>query len=90
MGTGTTSPAEAGKSAEERCEAPSSSQHYAHPLYTTQNNTHTHTTYVYRPFAQDYPGKPVQKGKTHLDCTEERQRVASAGPYASLHLAPDR
>jgi len=47
MGTGTTSPAEAGKSAEERCEAPSSSQHYAHPLYTTQNNTHTHTQHTF-------------------------------------------
>jgi len=41
---------------------------------------------------------PYQKGKTNLDFTEatdsegNRQRVAvaSAGPYASLHLAPDR
>jgi len=33
-----------------------------------------------------------QKGKTNLDFTEARQwaAVASAGPYASLHLAPDR
>jgi len=33
-----------------------------------------------------------QKGKTNLDFTEGRQwvAVASAGPYASLHLAPDR
>ena len=33
-----------------------------------------------------------QKGKTNLDFTEARERVAvaSAGPYASLHLAPDR
>jgi len=33
-----------------------------------------------------------QKGKTNLDFIEARDRVAvaSAGPYASLHLAPDR
>jgi len=30
------------------------------------------------------------KGKTNLDFTETRVAVASAGPYASLHLAPDR
>jgi len=31
-----------------------------------------------------------QKGKTNLDFTEARVAVASAGPYASLHPAPDR
>jgi len=35
-----------------------------------------------------------QKGKTNLDFTEARdnewQTVASAGPYPSLHLVPDR
>jgi len=34
-----------------------------------------------------------QNGKTNLDFTEARDKwvaVASAGPYASLHLAPDR
>ena len=33
-----------------------------------------------------------QKGTTNLDFTEAREwvAVASAGPYASLHLAPDR
>jgi len=31
-----------------------------------------------------------QKGKTNLDFTEARVAVASAGPYASLHLVPDR
>ena len=42
------------------------------------------------------PGLPegagTRKVKTNLDFTEARQRVAvaSAGPYASLHLAPDR
>jgi len=30
-----------------------------------------------------------QKGETNLDFTEA-VAVASAGPYASLHLAPDR
>jgi len=34
-----------------------------------------------------------QKGNTSLDFTEAREAVAvavaSAGPYASLHLAPD-
>jgi len=36
-----------------------------------------------------------QKGNTRLDFTEAREAVAvavavaSAGPYASLHLAPD-
>jgi len=28
-----------------------------------------------------------QKGKTNLDFTEARVAVASAGPYASLHLS---
>ena len=34
-----------------------------------------------------------QKGKINLDFTEARDSdcgVASAGPHASLHLAPDR
>jgi len=33
-----------------------------------------------------------QKGRTNLDFTEARDSVATAstGPYASLHLAPDR
>jgi len=32
-------------------------------------STHTHTP-VQQPFFRDYPGKPVQKGKTNLDFTE--------------------
>ena len=44
-------------------------------------------TPVYRPFVRDYPGEP--EGKTNLHFTEQ-EAVASAGPYASLHLAPDR
>jgi len=33
-----------------------------------------------------------QKGETNLDFTEaiDRVAVASAGPYANLHLAPER
>ena len=31
-----------------------------------------------------------QKGKPNLDFTEATVAVASAGPYANLHLAPDR
>jgi len=31
-----------------------------------------------------------QKGKTNLDFTEARVAVASAGPYASLHLTPGK
>ena len=30
-----------------------------------------------------------QKSKTNLDFAETRMAVASAGPYASLHLTPD-
>jgi len=41
------------------------------------NNTH--------PFNGTTRLSRYQKGKTNLDFTE-----ASAGPYASLHLAPDR
>ena len=35
------------------------------------NCTYTHTP-IYRPFVQDYPGKPVTEGKTNLDFTEAR------------------
>jgi len=40
------------------------------------------------------PGLPgrasTRKVQNNLDFTEARVAVASAGPYASLHLAPDR
>ena len=53
---------------------------YTHPF----NGPFSGTTLVSR----------YQKGKTNLDFTEARDSelvaVASAGPYASLHLAPDR
>ena len=55
-------------------------------------NTHT------QPFNGPFSGTTLvnryQKGKTNLDLTEARDSawvaVASAGPCASLHLAPDR
>ena len=34
--------------------------------------THTHTYPFNGPFFRDYPGEPVQKGKTNLDFTEAR------------------
>ena len=54
--------------------------------------THTH------PFNGPFLGLPrwanTRKVKTNVDFTEARDSewvaVASAGPYASLHLAPDR
>ena len=53
-------------------------------------NTHTHP--FNGPFSGTTRVSRYQKGKTNLDFTEARQwvAVASAGPYASLHLAPDK
>ena len=51
------------------------SWHFPESSQTTPVHTHTHTqthTPVQRPFFQDYPGEPVQKGKTDLDFTEAR------------------
>jgi len=44
------------------------------------------------PFSETTRVSRYQKDKTNLDFTEARQwvAVASAGPYASLHLAPYR
>ena len=56
-------------------------------------HTHTHTHPFNGPLSRTTWVSQYQKGKTNLDFTEaKRQRVAvaSAGPYASLHLAPDR
>ena len=53
---------------------------------------HTHTP-VQRPFFQDYLGKPVPErlNKSGFYWSERQWvAVASAGPYANLHLAPDR
>ena len=44
------------------------------------------------PFSGTTQVGQYQKGKTNLDFTEARDRVAVAsdGRYASLHLTPDR
>ena len=44
--------------------------HHTHSLQHT-TNTHTHIHPFNGPF-RDYPGEPVQKGKTNLDSTEAR------------------
>jgi len=54
---------------------------------------HTHTHPFNGPLSRTTRVSRYQKAKTNLDFTEiKRQRVAvePAGPYASLHLAPDR
>jgi len=55
----------------------------------------THTHPFNGPFSGTTQVSRYQKGKTNLDFTEASDSeywvaVASAGPYASLHLAPDR
>ena len=61
-------------------------------LNTQQTRSHTH--WFSGPLSRTTGMSRYQKGKTNLDFTEasKRQRVAvaSAGPYASLQLAPDR
>jgi len=54
--------------------------------------THTHTHPFNGPFSGTTQVSRYQKGKTNLDFTGARQWVAvePTGPYASLHLAPDR
>jgi len=53
---------------------------------------HTHTLPFNGPFSKTTQVSRYQKGKTNLDFTEatDRVAVASAGPYASLNLAPDK
>ena len=53
---------------------------------------HTHTHPFNGPMSGTTQVSQYQKGKTNLDFTGARQwvAVASAGPYTSLHLAPDR
>ena len=56
-------------------------------------HTHTHThTRLTSLFSGTIEVSQYQKGKTNLDFTEAREwvAVASAGPYASLLLAPER
>jgi len=61
-------------------------------LANSNPNSHTHTHPFNGPFSGTTRVGRYQKGKTNLDFTEARDRVAvaSAGPYASLHLASDR
>jgi len=53
---------------------------------------HTHTP-VSQPSVQDYPGLPVPERSNQSGFYWGKRQwvaVASAGPYACLHLAPDR
>ena len=61
-----------------------------HGIQPTGTNTHTHTFKNY--LSRTAQVSRYEKGKTNPDITEARQwvAVASAGPYASLQLAPDR
>ena len=43
-----------------------------HTQSKVRNPTHTHTHTFNGPFARDYPGEPVPKGKTNLNFTEAR------------------
>ena len=63
--------------------------------YNTHARTraHTHTHVYQRPFFRDYPGEPVPERKNQSGFYRSKRQwvaVASAGPYASLHLTPDR
>ena len=58
-------------------------------VYTEYGN-YIHTHPFNGPLSRTTRVSQYQKGKTNLDFTEARVAVASAGPYASLHLAPDR
>ena len=63
-------------------------EHFSEFLRTW--NTHTP---VYWPFVRDYLGDPVpeRKNQSGFYCHKRQWvAVASAGPHASLHLAPDR
>jgi len=67
---------------------PTASKHWRLP-----DCVHTHTHPFNGPFSGTTRVSRYQKGKTNLDFTEAKRQwvaVASAGPYASLHLAPDR
>jgi len=63
---------------------------HTHSRTHAQTHTHTQTLPFYGSlhFVQDYLVSQYQKGKTNLDFTEVA--VASAGPYANLHLVLDR
>jgi len=63
----------------------------AYMLYTQGNGTltYTHTHPFNGPLYSTTRGSRYQKGKTNLHFTEARDN-GIAGPYASLHLAPER
>jgi len=57
----------------------------------TYHTARTHTYPFNGPFSGTTRVGRYQKGKANLDFTEVKDKsvaVASAGPYASLHLAP--
>jgi len=64
------------------------------PVSTGTTDIDTHTQPFNGPLSGTTRVSWYQKGKTNLDFTGARdsewQWHASAGPYASLHLAPDR
>ena len=60
-------------------------------LFLTHTHTHTHT--FNGPFSGSTQVSRYQKGKNQCEFYWSKRQwvaVASAGPYASLHLAPDR
>ena len=68
-------------------------------IYLVNANFDLITMYILRQQQHPFNGplfgttwvSQYQKGKTNLDLVEqERVAVASAGPSANLHLAPDR
>jgi len=69
---------------------------YVSPESNTHTHTHarthahTHTHPFNGPLSRTTRVSRYQKGTTNLDFTEAREAVASAGPYASQHLAPYR
>ena len=60
------------------------------PRSPSRAHTHTHTHPFIGPLSGTTQVSRCQTGKTNLGFTGARVAVASAGPYASLHLAPDR
>ena len=58
-------------------------------IYLPYTYTHTHLTALFR----DYPGEPVPERQNQSGFYWSKKQwvaVASAGTYASLHLASDR
>jgi len=51
---------------------------------------YTHTFYSPLDIVQDYPGQPVPEPIGFYSSKRQRVAVASAGPYANLHIASDR